>query len=206
MALYTDRLGEALKYAADGFAHTPRKCTEVPYLTHLLQVTAWVGESGGDEDQMIAAVLHDYLEDIPGSSVGELEARFGARVARLVQALSDSTDHPKPPWRERKLRYLAHLRGEPAEVKLISACDKLHNASSILRDYRVIGEAIWDRFRPPREETLWYYRAVTEALAEGWPHPRVDELRGVVRAIHDAADQPWPGAEAARSAILPPGA
>lgn len=168
----------------------------MPYLTHLLQVTAWVGESGGDEDQMIAAMLHDYLEDIPGSSAEELELRFGARATRMVLALSDTTAHPKPPWKDRKLRYLAQLRSEPPEIKLISACDKLHNATTILRDYRDIGHEIWDRFRPPMAETLWYYREVTEALADGWPHPRVDQLREVVQAIHDEVGVPWPAAGA----------
>jgi len=167
----------------------------VPYLTHLLQVTAWVGESGGDEDQMIAAVLHDYLEDIPGSSAAAMTERFGQQVTDYVLALSDTTERPKPPWRERKERYIAHLRDEPPEVKLISACDKLHNATTILRDLTEpggIGEAIWDRFNPPRESTLWYYRQVTAALELGWPHPRVDELRAVVLAIHDAVGVAWP--------------
>ena len=167
----------------------------MPYLTHLLQVTAWVGESGGDEDQMIAAVLHDYLEDIDGSSPEALTERFGQRVTDLVLALSDTTERPKPPWRDRKVRYLAHLRGESAAVKLICACDKLHNVTTILRDLTDpdgIGEAIWGRFNPTREGVLWYYRQLTHALAAGWVHPRVDELRGVVQALHDAVGASWP--------------
>lgn len=198
MTLYSPRLGEALQYAADGFSKKARKCTDVPYLTHLLQVTAWVGESGGDEDQMIAAVLHDYLEDIDGSSAEEMTQRFGQQVTDYVLALSDTTTRPKPPWRERKERYIAHLRDEPAEVKLISACDKLHNATTILRDLTDpdgIGEEIWDRFNPPREGTLWYYRQVVYALGNNWDHPRVGELRAIVQAIHDAVGVPWPADE-----------
>ena len=123
-----------------------------------------VGEHGGDEDQMIAALLHDYLEDIEPATGEDVEAQFGPRVRRLVEALSDSTTLPKPPWKERKLAYLEHLRGEPEDVKLISAADKLHNARSILRDLGEVGEALWDRFTGTKEQTLWYYRELIGAL------------------------------------------
>ncbi len=189
---YTYRLDRALALAASSFRHEHRKGTSIPYLTHLLQVCAWVGEHGGDEDQMIAAVLHDYVEDIDGATVLEVEHRFGARVARLVAALTDAHSRPKPPWRERKEAYLIALRDKPAELKLISACDKLHNARCILRDLEVEGPALWDRFSAPMEGTLWYYRSVVEALGSGWDHVLVRELEATVRAIHAEADAEWP--------------
>jgi len=185
---YSERLDRALALAADAFRGTFRKSTNIPYLTHLLSVFASVGEHGGDEDQMIAAILHDYLEDIPGSTAEELQAAFGERVARLVAALSDTTVFPKPPWKERKLNYLAHLRDEPEEVKLISAADKLHNCRSILRDYYRQGDSVFLRFTASKTETLWYYRAVTEALANGWSHPILSELEEAVRDLHAAVD------------------
>jgi len=187
--LYSSRLDEALTLAADAFRTKVRKGTGVPYVTHLLQVMVTVGEHGGDEEQMIAAVLHDYLEDIRDASEDHLRERFGDRVARLVVALSDATTHPKPSWKERKESYVAALRDEPGELKLISAADKLHNAQSIRRDLAVVGDAIWDRFTATREQTLWYYCAVVEALAEGWDHPLLDELRAEVEALHRDADQ-----------------
>ncbi len=186
--VYSERLDDALLLATRSFRSVRRKGTEIPYLTHLLQVMVHVGEHGGDEDQLIAAVLHDYLEDVEGSSEEELAERFGERVARMVAALSDTKVRPKPPWRERKEAYLAHLRDEPAEVKLISCADKLHNASCILRDLRSIGDAIWARFSAPREATLWYYRSVVEALGQGWTHPLLDALGSTVDAIHHEAD------------------
>lgn len=185
---YSERVDEALVLAASAFRTHIRKGSGVPYLTHLLQVMATVGEFGGDEDQLIAAILHDYLEDIEEASADDLEARFGARVRRLVEALSDSTVLPKPPWRARKEHYLAHLRDAPADVKLISAADKLHNARSILRDLQTLGDALWERFTGRKEGTLWYYAEVVEALAHEWTHPLLDELRGVVEAVHAAAD------------------
>ena len=182
---YSVHLDDALVLAASSFREVYRKGTTTPYLTHLLQVMVTVGEHGGDEDQMIAAVLHDYLEDVDGSTPQQLADRFNPRVARMVAALSDTQVRPKPPWRERKEAYLAHLRDEPAEIKLISAADKLHNARCILRDLATIGPAVWDKFSAPREGTLWYYRSVVDALAHDWNHPLVDELRDAVAQMAD---------------------
>src|SRR5829696_6971427 len=97
-ACYSPRLDEAIALAVDAFRHETRKGTRVPYLAHLLQVMVLVAEHGGDEDQMIAAVLHDYLEDIDGASADSLRVRFGDRVTDLVVGLSDTTVRPKPPW------------------------------------------------------------------------------------------------------------
>lgn len=189
--LYGARMAEALVLAADAFARRVRKGTTIPYLTHLLQVAATVGEHGGDEEQIVAAILHDYLEDIEGASAEELRERFGTRVARLVEGLSDATIRPKPGWHERKVRYLANLRAEPSELKLISAADKLHNATSIVRDYLRHGSGVFDRFTASREQTLWYYREVVDALAEGFEHPIVDELRAKVAELHALVDEPY---------------
>jgi GTP pyrophosphokinase len=128
--------------------------------------------------------LHDYLEDIAGATAEGIEAEFGGRVARLVVALSDTTVRPKPPWEERKRAYLAHLREAPAEVKLISAADKLHNSQSIHRDLQVVGDEIWDRFTASREQTLWYYRELIEALSHGWSSGLLDRLRTEVDDLH----------------------
>ncbi|MFQ5749513.1 MAG: HD domain-containing protein, partial [Planctomycetota bacterium] len=141
--LYSPRLGEALKFAAEAFRATPRKGSRVPYLTHLIAVAALVGENGGDEDQIIAAVLHDYLEDIQDSSADVLEEHFGPEVARMVEALSEIRGRPRPPWEVRKKEYLERLKAAPPRVKLISACDKLHNVRSVRQALRGHGEEVW---------------------------------------------------------------
>jgi (p)ppGpp synthase/HD superfamily hydrolase len=183
-----------LAFAADQFRYRIRKGSGVPYLTHLLHVMVTVGEHGGDEDQMIAAVLHDYLEDIDGARRHELEQRFGERVAWFVEALSDSTTHPKPPWQQRKQSHLDAVRHEPPEVKLLFAADKLHNAQSLVRDLARIGSSTWDRFTATPEQTLWYYRAAVDALAAGgWEHPALDELRSAVRQLHDRTGHAYDG-------------
>jgi (p)ppGpp synthase/HD superfamily hydrolase len=188
--LYDQRLGEALRFAADAFSRKERKGTGVPYVSHLLAVTTTVMEHGGTPEQCMAAALHDYLEDIEGSSALELEQRFGPEVARLVVALSD-TMRPlhKEPWKERKVRYLAHLTHADAGVKLISAADKLHNASTIVRDQARMGDAIFARFTPSKDETLWYYREVIAALAHAWDHALLEELRREVRRMHEGAQR-----------------
>ncbi len=182
-AQYSERVDEALVLVASAFRTHRRKGSGVPYLSHLLAVSALVSEHGGSEDQMIAALLHDYLEDVEGSSAEEIERRFGARVRSWVEALSDTTVRPKPPWEERKQRYIAALRAESTELRLISAADKLHNATALVRDYRVIGEALWDRFTASRAQTLWYYREVLSALGTGWSHPLLEELREMVEEL-----------------------
>ena len=184
---YTERLDAGVLLAMDAFRSRRRKATTIPYLTHLLQVMCIVAEHGGDEDQLVAAVLHDWLEDIPGADASVLEERWGPRVRRLVEALSDSTGEPKPPWEERKLRYLAHLRAQPAEVKLISAADKLHNCASIRKDHAVVGARVWERFTAGKKGTLWYYQAVSDALAVDWDHPLHRMLAEEVRLLHAEA-------------------
>lgn len=180
---YSHRFDEAVALAVSSFRGKVRKTTTIPYVTHLFSVCALVGEHGGDEDQMIAAILHDYLEDIVGATEEELHRRFGERVTRLVVALSDTVVHPKPPWKQRKQTYLAHLRYAPPEVKLISAADKLHNCSSILRDHAQVGDTVFDRFSAPKPETLWYFAEVHRSLAHEWRHPLCDELAVSVRKL-----------------------
>ena len=184
---YTERLDRAIALATDAFRRKTRKGTGIPYITHLLQVMVTVAEHGGTEDQMIAAVLHDYLEDIESATEDELRREFGDAVAEIVVALSDATTHPKPPWQERKEQYIALVATKPAEVKLVSAADKLHNAQSLLRDYGTVGEDLWSRFTASRDQTLWYYREMIRALGTDWEHPLLEELRRVVRELHEAA-------------------
>lgn len=177
---YSEAFDRAVARAVADFRGVRRKGTSIPYVTHLFAVAALVGEHGGDEEQLIAAVLHDWLEDVPGATPAALEAEFGPRVGRLVVGLSDSVGHPKPPWRPRKEAYLAHLREAPAELKLISAADKLHNCWSIRRDLATVGGELWGRFTAGRDGTLWYYDAVAVALGHGWPHPLARQLRAEV--------------------------
>ncbi len=182
------RFDRALTFASQKHAGQTRKKTQAPYISHLLIVAGLVLEAGGDEDLAIAALLHDVVEDCGGTPMlKEVRRRFGKRVAHVVEGCTDTDQIPKPPWRARKEDYLKHLKRADAEVRLVSAADKLHNARSILTDYRQIGEEVWDRFAGKREGTLWYYRALVREFARRRPNRIVNELIRVVRELSAVA-------------------
>jgi len=187
------RFEEALLYAAQLHAGQTRKGTDIPYISHLLGVTSLVLQHGGDEDQAIAALLHDGPEEAGGrATLEEIRRRFGDRVADIVEGCTDSWTTPKPPWRERKEAYVAHVRMAPAEELLVSAADKLHNVRTIVSDYRVVGESIWSRFTGGKQGSLWYYRALAEVLQARFTSPLVEELDRVVTELESLVTQREP--------------
>jgi len=176
----TARFEEAIDYAFRLHGGQMRKKTGRPYFGHLMGVTALVLQYGGDEDVAIAALLHDAVEDCGGRPrLEEIRAKYGERVARIVEGCTDSFEvdpKQKPPWRPRKEDYIAHVRRADADTRLVSAADKLHNVREIILDYRAHGEEIWSRFTGRREGSLWYYRSLVAAFRDGWSHPIVNEL------------------------------
>jgi (p)ppGpp synthase/HD superfamily hydrolase len=163
------RIAGALAYALAAHGPQTRKKTDVPYASHLLQVAGLVQENGGDVEQVMAAFLHDTIEDCAQVTEQELASRFGPRVARIVRDCTDTLpgDDParKRPWKERKAHYLAHLPEAPADSLLVSVCDKLQNVGSIVADLRAHGPVYLERFSAPPPELLWYYRGI---LAASW--------------------------------------
>lgn len=177
----SDRFCDALVYAAQLHAKQMRKGSGAPYVSHLLRVAGMALEHGADEDEAIAALLHDAVEDQGGAATRDaIRRRFGQRVVEIVDGCTDTDQQPKPPWRPRKEAYLTHLRTASRSVRLVSACDKLDNARSILADYRACGESLWGRFRGGREGTLWYLQSVVEILKQAEASPLVEELERVV--------------------------
>lgn len=164
-----NRFESALVYANHVHQGQQRKGAGIPYMAHILGVAAIAMEYGAEEDEAIGALLHDAAEDGGGEArLAEIRARFGDAVGDIVLGCSDSlVEHPedKLPWRERKETYLAHIEQASDAVCLVSAADKLHNVRSIMRDLRLHGDDVWDRFQGKRDGTLWYYDAVADALA-----------------------------------------
>jgi len=182
------RFNEAFLFAAEKHASQTRKKTDVPYISHLMSVASLVLEAGGGEDEGVAALLHDVVEDCGGHPVlEEIRERFGDRVANIVEGCTDAYTIPKPPWKQRKLDYLEVLRRADEDVRLVSAADKLHNVRSILADYRREGDSVWERFSGRRDGTLWYYRAVLDVLRQGQANRLVDELERVVTELETLA-------------------
>jgi GTP pyrophosphokinase len=176
---YTDGFAVAFKLHRE----QTRKGTGVPYISHLLSVSALALEYGANEDEAIAALLHDAAEDQGGAAtVDMIRTRFGDRVADIVAGCSDSLTDSKPEWRARKEAYLAHLAAADPSVALVSGCDKLHNARSILSDLYRVGDALWGRFTGGRDGVLWYYTGLCDSLTRS-RSPAVGELRRVVAAI-----------------------
>lgn len=167
----------ALTYAAGLHRQQMRKGTDIPYVSHLLAVSALVIENGGDENQAIAGLLHDAAEDQGGAAtLAAIRQLFGEDVAAIVADCTDAWGEPKPPWRARKEAYLAALPQKPPRSLLVSLADKTHNARAILNDYRRIGDALWPRFAGGKDGTLWYYGALAAIFARALPGPLAREL------------------------------
>lgn len=180
----TNRFEEALVYATKLHARQTRKRAGTPYIAHLLSVTALVLESGGGEDEAIAALLHDAVEDQGGQkTLEEIRRRFGENVAEIVLSCTDAYSFPKPPWQERKESYIDHLKEASHESRRVSLADKLHNARSILRDLRLEGDKTWEKFNGGKDGTLWYYRTLLDVFTEYEDNFMVDELERVVSEI-----------------------
>ena len=185
----TDRFDRALHYATHVHGGQVRKGTSVPYVAHLLAVSATVLEYGGDEDLAIAALLHDAAEDQGGRRrLTDIRNRFGDRVAEVVAACSDSLAAPgekKEDWKSRKEKYRRHLHHVDKGILLVALSDKVHNARSILRDLRKgdVGTRIWDRFSKPKAMTLWYYRELAAVFQARLPGQLADELAEIVSVL-----------------------
>ena len=184
----SERFIEALVFASQLHANQTRKGSGVPYIAHLMGVTSIALEHGANEDEAIAALLHDAIEDQGGETTREeIRRRFGDIVTEIVNGCTDSDTIPKPPWRQRKEAYIAHIPNASTSVRLVSAADKLYNAQSILNDYRLLGDAVWERFKGGKNGTLWYYRALVQAFRSVESTPLIDELERVVSEIEKLA-------------------
>lgn len=192
MTRLSPKFQEALAYAAELHNTQTRKASDVPYVGHLLSVAGLVIEADGTETEAIAALLHDAAEDQGGdATLAAIEERFGATVAAIVEECSDTVVTPKPPWRQRKEQYIAHLDEASDSAILVSIADKLDNARAILRDLRRHGPSLWQRFNTDDpHEHLWYYRSLLEVYRRRSDSWMVDELARVVRTLEEEIGPP----------------
>ena len=197
------RFLRAFSFAAEKHSGQTRKASTIPYIAHLLGVASLVLDAGGDEDLAIAALLHDVVEDCGGAPMlKEVGRLFGSRVAKVVDGCTDTDVSPKPPWLERKKKYITRLRKEDAGTRLVSAADKLNNVRSILSDYRAIGESVWSRFSGGRDGTLWYYRTLRDEFLRDKPNRitrdlelAVNELDAMAGGNTESRDRGFSGVE-----------
>ena len=185
----TPRLYEALQLTIDLFGHDARKSSPVPALSHLLSVCAMVQFDGGDEDEAIAALLHDTLEDKPQFITREeIQKRFGARVLEIIEVSTDTPQDyqggPKPPWRERKQGYLDHVRKTDPALLRVTIADKVDNVRAILADHQRIGGELWQRFNAGQADQAWNYQEAVKAYEQaGFQSPLLKELKRFVTEL-----------------------
>ncbi len=172
MTMLTNRFENALVYCVQLHRNQQRKGKPIPYIAHLLSVSALVLEDGGNEDEAIAALLHDALEDQPDkTSREEIARRFGEQVVLLVNSCTDTPltyrGGVKPPWKQRKEAYLSHLRSGANGALRVSLADKVHNGRELVADYRREGDKIWSHFHAGKDEQLWLYQSLVQAFKQG---------------------------------------
>jgi GTP pyrophosphokinase len=201
------RFDEALQLARHLHRKQVRGGQPVPYMAHLMAVAGIVLEANAYhefdniEDLAIGALLHDAVED-QGHQIDleEIRRRFGDKVHEIVRDCSDAIieeEHQqKAPWRERKEAYINKIRDKSHESLLVSCADKLHNARSILFDHARIGDRVFDRFKPEKEETLWYYESLADSFEEAWPeNPLLPDFKAVVGRMRAVVISPADSAD-----------
>jgi (p)ppGpp synthase/HD superfamily hydrolase len=191
--MLTERIGRALTLAVEAHDGQKRKGTDIPYLAHPMGVASIALDHGADEDQAIAALLHDAVEDGGQHFAKIIRDQFGERVANIVQGCTDGVPNAngnKEPWLLRKERYIAHLRQSSDDVLLVSGSDKLHNARAIIEDLLNIGHSVFDRFTATPDQTIWYYETLSEIFTErGTPiaKPLADTVARMKQLANKAA-------------------
>lgn len=181
MTELTDRFAEAFEYSFNLHQGQARKIRHTPYISHPMAVASVVIEGGGDEDEAVAALLHDIIEDCGGQPrEQEIRSRFGDRVADIVVAVTDAWTTPKPPWRQRKEATIEHLESANSSVRLVKSADLLCNIRSLIAEYHERGEAVWQHFRAGREGTLWYFRAAAAAIRQSGGTPQLNQVESEI--------------------------
>ncbi len=188
--MLTERFSLAFELATKAHSGQTRKGTNIPYIYHPMAVASIALEYGADEDQAIAALLHDAVEDGGAIYAQKILEEFGPRVAAIVEGCTDGvpgSNGQKGPWEERKTKYLRHLSSATDDVLLVSAADKLHNIRSIITDLEVVGEDVFRRFSSPKDRTLWYYESLAGIYSDRGVVLAEEIQRSVIVMKHKAS-------------------
>ena len=188
--MLSNRFTQAFILANALHANQTRKGTAIPYISHLMGVASLVLEHGGNEDEAIAALLHDAVEDQGGAdTLSKIRDKFGEQVSDIVAGCTDTQQFPKPSWKARKENYLKHLPFATNSIRLVSAADKLHNARAILSDLNTYGNDLWARFSGGRDGVLWYYRNLSNVFQIQGVTALILEFDRTVISIEALAEQ-----------------
>lgn len=190
--MLTERIAQALALAVEAHDGQKRKGTQIPYIAHPMGVASIALEHGADEDQAMAALLHDAVEDGGTEYAQRIRTQFGERVAHIVQGCTDGVPDAagkKEAWKPRKERYIAHLEEASDDVLLVSGSDKLHNARAIVEDLLRIGPLVFERFTASKDETLWYYESLAKVFSRR-DTPVAKALSDTVERMKQLANSP----------------
>jgi (p)ppGpp synthase/HD superfamily hydrolase len=168
-----------------------RKDTGIPYFTHLVSVSNNVMEEGGTTDEAIGGLLHDAVEDQGGlKTLIKIRKLFGNNVAKIVDECSDTVVAPKPPWLLRKKKYISDIKKKSQSSMFVSLCDKLHNGTCIVNDYKREGRKVWGLFKSASpKQVAWYYESLYKEFSKHLKGHKVlkDNYLTVVKDIKKAA-------------------
>lgn len=182
--MLSPKFEKALSFATQLHATQYRKGSKAPFITHLLSVCAIILEDGGTEDEAIAGLLHDAVEDQGGLKTLEaIKNTFGERIAQIVLECSETHLSPKPPWKERKVQSLAKMKQISDSAIRVVLADKVHNSQSLIREHQKYGTIIWNNFKAGREGTVWYFNQVCAVLNERTNSELIHELKLAVNRI-----------------------
>jgi len=192
-----DAISQAIVFASKAHRGQLRKGTSIPYVWHALSVGKLLQDAGAPSELVVAGILHDTVEDT-SVTLEEIEERFGSRVAEVVRGCSESDK--SLPWEQRKMHTIESLRTAPAEVKIVSAADKLDNLRAIRSDLEEVGDGLWKRFRRGRDKQEGYYRSVLTSLESGSEqiatHPLVCALEAEIESVFGAGSSKKSAGEA----------
>ena len=168
-AIDTKLLDRAILFAVRAHAGTERRGKGFPYIVHPLEAVEIVATMTADQELLAAAVLHDTVEDTD-TTMEQIRAEFGERVAEIVEAESDEAHESQDSienWRKRKQAAIDRLAGASRDTKMVALGDKLSNMRAIARDYAVQGDALWNLFHAKdRKDHEWHYRGLAASLVE----------------------------------------
>lgn len=181
MNIKTDRIHKAIIFATKSHMGQTRKCTDLPYIIHPMEVMRILSEMDAEEDVKIAGILHDTLEDTH-TVAEDIEGQFGDRVLYLVQS---NSENKALSWQERKQHTIDSLTCAETEVKMLVLADKLSNLKSMLDDYSDIGDDLWKRFNAPKEKQAWYYGGIINALKDLNDIPKCRDNYQKIKEIYD---------------------
>ncbi|RKD21647.1 metal-dependent phosphohydrolase [Caminicella sporogenes] len=176
-------MNEAIKVAAKAHDGHRRKASDIPYIVHPFEVALILQKNGASDEVIAAGILHDTLEDTDLTE-DDIKNIFGEKILNLVLRASEELyNRENRPWEDRKKHTIDYSKKAPLEVKLLICADKLSNIRSMIKDYKKMGEKLWDKFNAPYDKQKWYYKSLVKSLKELDGYEMYEEFKEAVEEL-----------------------